>query len=410
MKFTRMSAEEYRALDYDGIVARRAEILAEFDSAASEVPTDDLVEESRACQAEIDRRNRANELRMADVRAVCAGSGGVVARTAEPAAAKADALDTAEYRNAFMEYVCRGAAIPAELRAATMTSDVSPMVPTTMGREIVREMSKYGDIWPKVRKLNVQGGVWFRVLDLKPTATWIGEDSVSEYQKVAASEKVSFSFYELECRMSQSLLASAVTFEDFQAMFVPAVAEAMVRALEQAIIRGTGANQPLGILSDARVTNVVEMTADEFADWKKWHSKVLKAVPASYRGGEFIMAQATFDAYVDTMSDDSNAPVSVGYDPVTGTAVKRLVGHRVATVETDILPDFEAASAGQVVAIYGKLDDYVVNTQPKMPMTTVRWVDHETNQEKIKALTALDGKVLDPHGFLLIKKAAGASA
>lgn len=409
MKFIRMSAEEYRALDYDGIVARRAEILAEFDNAASEVSTEELVEESRACQAEIDRRNRANELRMADIHAVCSGNGNVVTRTAEPVA-KGDALDTAEYRNAFMEYVCRGTAIPAELRAATMTSDVSPMVPTTMGREIVKEMSKYGDIWPKVRKLNVQGGIWFRVLDLKPTATWIDEGKTSEYQKVAASEKVSFSFYELECRMSQSLLASAVTFEDFQAMFVPAVAEAMVRALEQAIIRGNGTNQPLGILNDPRVTKVVELSPEDFADWKKWHSKVLKAVPTSYRGGEFIMAQATFDSYIDTMSDDHNAPVSIGYDPVTGTAVKRLVGHQVATVETDILPDFEAAGVGEVVAIYGKLTDYVVNTQPKMPMTTVRWIDHETNQEKIKALTALDGKVLDPHGFLLIKKAAGASA
>lgn len=409
MKFIRMSAEQYRALDYDGIVARRAEILAEFDNAASEVSTEELVEESRACQAEIDRRNRANELRMADIHAVCSGNGNVVTRTAEPVA-KGDALDTAEYRNAFMEYVCRGTAIPAELRAATMTSDVSPMVPTTMGREIVKEMSKYGDIWPKVRKLNVQGGIWFRVLDLKPTATWIDEDKTSEYQKVAASEKVSFSFYELECRMSQSLLASAVTFEDFQAMFVPAVAEAMVRALEQAIIRGNGTNQPLGILNDPRVTKVVELSPEDFADWKKWHSKVLKAVPTSYRGGEFIMAQATFDSYIDTMSDDHNAPVSIGYDPVTGTAVKRLVGHQVATVETDILPDFEAAGVGEVVAIYGKLTDYVVNTQPKMPMTTVRWTDHDNNQEKIKALTALDGKVLDPHGFLLIKKAAGASA
>lgn len=409
MKFIRMSAEEYRALDYDGIVARRAEILAEFDNAASEVSTEELVEESRACQAEIDRRNRANELRMADIHAVCSGNGNVVTRTAEPVA-KGDALDTAEYRNAFMEYVCRGTAIPAELRASTMTSDVSPMVPTTMGREIVKEMSKYGDIWPKVRKLNVQGGIWFRVLDLKPTATWIDEDKTSEYQKVAASEKVSFSFYELECRMSQSLLASAVTFEDFQAMFVPAVAEAMVRALEQAIIRGNGTNQPLGILNDPRVTKVVELSPEDFADWKKWHSKVLKAVPTSYRGGEFIMAQATFDSYIDTMSDDHNAPVSIGYDPVTGTAVKRLVGHQVATVETDILPDFEAAGVGEVVAIYGKLTDYVVNTQPKMPMTTVRWIDHDNNQEKIKALTALDGKVLDPHGFLLIKKAAGASA
>ena len=407
--FKCMTAAEYRTLDYEGLCARKAEVLAEFDNADSQVTTEELAAESRAIQAEVERRNRVAELRGANITAVANGAGTVVATT-EARASVADAHDTAEYRNAFMEYVCRGTQMPAEFRDATMTADVSPMVPTTMGKEIVKEMSKYGTIWNKVRKLSVKGGLWFRVLDLKPTATWIGEGAVSDYQKVEASEKVSFSFYELECRMAQSLLASAVTFEDFQAMFVPAVAEAMVRALEQAIIRGKGVNGPLGILEDARVKNVVEMSSEEFANWKKWHSKVLKAIPTSYRGGEFIMAQATVDSYIDTMSDDTNAPVSIGYDPVTGTADYRIAGHGITPVETDILPDFEAANVGDVVAIYGKLNDYVVNTQPGMPMSTVCWIDHDNNQEKIKAITAIDGKVLDHHGFLLIKKAAGASA
>lgn len=410
MKFTRMSAEEYRALDYDGIVARRAEILAEFDNAASEVSTEDLVEESRACQAEIDRRNRANELRMADIKAVCSGSGSVVTRTAEPVAAKADQLDTAEYRNAFMEYVCRGTAIPAELRAATMTSDVSPMVPTTMGREIVSKMEEYGDIWNRVRKLSVKGGLWFRVLDLNPVASWVGEDETSPWQKFAGNEKVSFSFYQLECRVAQTLLDAAVTFDDFQALFVPAVAKAMVKALEQAIVRGAGTDGPLGFTVDPRVTGLaghtVQMAAADVSDWVKWHTEFKAAIPRLYRGdGELIIGQGTWDKYIETLRDSQDHPVSqTGYNPVTGEETVRLMGLRVTLVDDAIMPDFDSASVGDVFGAFINLSDYVVNTQPGMPLTTRRWVDEDNNLEKVKALMACDGKVLDPNGIVLLKK------
>lgn len=106
------------------------------------------------------------------------------------------------------------------------------------------------------------------------------------------------------------------------------------------------------------------------------------------------------------MADDQKAPVSIGYNPVTGEEVKRLVGKSVTGVETDILPDFDTAAAGDVVAIFGDFNNYVINTQPGMPMTTKRWIDDDKNQEKIKALMACDGRVLDPYGFILIKKKA----
>lgn len=406
------TAEQYREMSADELEARRADILSLADEPGDE-SVEDIDAESRMCAAEYERRNRAAELRSATIRNLRAGAGRVVERTGsvaedKSAPAVADPHDTPEYRNAFMDYVKRGVAFPMELRADeyTATSDVAPQVPTTMGRLIVQKMSEYGTIWQEVQKLNVKGGLWFRVVDLSPTASWIDEDSVSDTQKVTSNKKVSFSFYQLECRIAQTLLASAVTFEDFQALFVPKVAEAMVRALEQAIVRGDGNGKPLGIVNDASVTNVVEMSATEFADWKQWHKKVKAAMPKAYRNGGFIMAQSTWDTYVETMSDDQNAPVSIGYNPVTGEEVMRLMGKKVDTVETDILPDFDQASVGDVVAIFGDLKNYAVNTQPGMPLTVKRWVDDDHNLDKTKALMACDGKVLDPYGFILIKKKA----
>lgn len=419
MAFELKDQAYYRSLDIDGLEARRDEIAAELEDVQSAFSAAELRSEVDMCEAEFERRNAAISIRRASIAAVEGGAGFIAARSANAQEVHvADALDTPEYRNAFMKYVQTGF-IGAELRSdtgtisegTTVTTGISPQVPSTMAREIVSKMENIGDIWSRVRKLSVQGGLWFRVLDLKPTATWLQKGSgateltVSKNQKVTNDATVTFNFYMLECRMAQSLLAAAVTYEDFQALFVPAVADAMVRALEAAIVNGDGAGQFLGITKDKRITNTVSMKATDMADWTAWHSKVDAAILPEYDNGGFIMAKATWNKYVDTLKgDDNHAVAEYHYDPVSGKRVNTLMGKPVMLVSTSILPDYDAATNGAVFAIYGDLNDYVVNTQPGMPLSTVRWIDQETNTEKIKALMAADGKVLDPYGFMTIKK------
>lgn len=414
-----MSAEQYRALNAEELTQRRDAVVAALEGDV-ELDMEQVRSELNIIEGEYERRNAAVALRNQRAAAVLGGAGNLVDKTEPQQQRAADPLDTAEYRGAFFDFVKNGT-MSAELRAGTTdvsiadgytkTSDVAPQIPTTMGTQIIQKMEEYGLIWNKVRKLAVKGGLWFRVVDLDVEATWIDESNVSNYQKVENKDKISFSFFELECRMSQSLLAGATTFDDFQALFVPAIAKAMVKAIEASIMKGDGTTQPLGILNDTNVSTkgtVIELTAEQFADWKSWHKNVWAKVPTAYRTGEWTMAQSTFDSYIATMSDNENAPVSIGYNPVTGDEVRRLIGREINCVENYILPDFDTAAAGDVVAIFGDWNNYAVNTQPGMPMTTVKWVDHETNTEKTKCLVALDGKVLDPYGFVLIKKKASA--
>lgn len=414
----KMTAAEYRTLDADGLEARRAEVINELNNADSELTMEELRSEVNAIEAEVERRNMEINLRAANISAVAGGAGQLMTRGSQAPAKEEDLdyTDTPEYRNAFMMYVTRGIEIPMELRTHeddefTMTTDVPVQIPKTLMKRIVEEMDTYGDIWKRVTKLNVKGGIAFPVLDLKPVATWIGEDEVSPYQKVESKKTVTFLFHTLECRLAQTILASVTTFDAFQARFVPLVAEAMVRALEQAIIRGTGDGQFLGITKDPEIpaSRIVEMTMDELNDWKAWHQKVKKVMGKSYRHGEFIMSQASWDAYIETMEDDEHRPISnTGYNAVTGEEQYRFMGKKATTVEPDILPDFDAAEAGDVVCIFGDLSNYVVNSQ--MNVQTVRWIDHETNKVKTKAMLIADGKVLDPYGFILVKKKAKAGA
>lgn len=322
---------------------------------------------------------------------------------------KEDIFDTAEYRDSFMEYICRGTKIPEKYRneaQKTTAADGSTVIPTTIVREIIKELKSYGNIYAKVRKLNVQGGVEFPILTLKPTATWIGEGA-SESKKIKADEKVSFSYYGLECKIAQSLLASIVTFEEFQSEFVSLATEAIIIALENAVINGTGTGQPLGILKDSRIksANVIQMTEEELGNWKAWKKKVFAKMKKAYRNGEFFMAQSSFDGYIDAMTDANGQPIGRVNYGIDGGETYRFGGKTVETVEEDILPDFGAAEIGDVVAVFTKLSDYAINSN--MQMTSVKWIDHDTNEVKNKVIVIADGKLLDPNGTLIIKKKAG---
>ena len=330
-----------------------------------------------------------------------------IARFSTPAAAPVvDAYDTKEYRTAFMEYMCRGTVIPAELRATTTTADASAVIPTTILNEIIQKMDAYGNIWNKVRKINVQGGVEIPILSVKPTAQWITETQASPDKKISVNTKISFSYYGLECKVAQTILVNVVSLPMFESLFATLVVEAMIRALEEAIINGSGVGQPTGITVDSRVpaANVITMTEAQFSKWNEWKKRVFAKMAKAYRSGVFIMSQATFDAYIDGMVDTVGQPIGRVNYGITDGETYRFGGKTVETVENTLVKDFDTAEAGDVVAIFANLNDYVVNTN--MQITTTRWIDNDGNEIKNKAMMICDGKLADPNGILIIKKAA----
>lgn len=327
-------------------------------------------------------------------------------RTGTPAPASADSYDTDEYRTAFMNFVCRGEAIPANLRATTATTDASAVIPTTILHEIVREIKSYGNLFAAVRKINVQGGVDIPILSLKPSASWIAEDAASADQKIQANTKISFSYYGLECKISQTLLVNVTTLEMFQEMFTPLAVEAIANALDVAIMNGTGSGQPTGVTVDSRVPtkNVVTLTPVEFASWEAWKKKVFAKIPKSYRNGTFYMAQGTFDGYIDGMVDSVGQPIGRVNYGIDGAENYRFGGKTVETVENDVVKAYEDAATGDVVAVFFNPNDYVINSN--LELRTTKWVDHDTNEVKNKVILICDGKLADPNGVVLVKKGA----
>ena len=246
------------------IEARLAEIKEELNTRAAELTDEeitkletevtDLQEERTALLAAAEKRKKLLERIAAGEPTGGAGADTTLLRNFKGAGGAGagepeDKYDTMAYRKAFMNYVCRGVAIPAEYRAAetTTTADSGAVIPTTIMNEIIQKLESYGSIYAKVRKINVQGGVSIPIADLKPTAHWITEAKSSDDQKASAKNSVTFNYYGLECKISQSILANVVTLKMITDLFVPMATEAMVKAIEIAIFNGTGEGQPLGL-------------------------------------------------------------------------------------------------------------------------------------------------------------------
>lgn len=320
-----------------------------------------------------------------------------------------------EYRLAFKEYVQRGTPIPQDVitraggdKGTTVAADLGMIIPMTIMQEFIKEVSKvYGQVYAKVRKLNIKGGVKFPISKLKANFTWITETTVSDKQKAGdINDYVEFSYNIGEIRVAETLLAQVVTLDLFESEITRIMVEAYVKTMDDVILAGTGTGQPLGITVDERVTNVVEFTAAEFVKWDQWRKKLFAAIPLSKRGqGEFLFTSATVEGELLTMKDNNDRPIfkeatelTIGESATAG----RFYGREVTLVEPDVIKDFATAKSGDVVGIYWVPNDYAINTNLQFGMK--RYFDEDTNEWINKGLTIVDGKILDPSGCYIIKK------
>lgn len=337
---------------------------------------------------------------------------------------------TEEYRRAFMAYVQRGAAIPQKLindvaayreslpldmRAGVpiTTADTGAAIPITVMRDVINTVRKrYGNLYSKVRKMAIPGGVEFPIGALQANFKWINESTVSPRQKVAPLDKVMFSYHTGEIRIAQSFLSQLLTIEAFESKIVEVIAVAYMQAMDNGIVNGSGNGSMLGILNDPRVaatSQAITLTAAEISNWTAWRKKFFAKLPLGYRDGEFIFAMSTVDAYLETMADGNNNPVfrqATGLEVNDGDAMNpngRFFGRNIALVEPDILPDFDTANSNDVIGIFWQPQEYAINEN--FGFTMRRYFDEETNEWVDKALVVVDGKVLNPNGIWLIKKA-----
>lgn len=317
-----------------------------------------------------------------------------------------DPLDSLEYRQAFMKYVQTG---EWNYRAdeTLLTSDVGKIIPTTIMNEFLKELKVYGQLYGKVRKLNVKGGVEFPIQELVPNVTWITESSVSDTQAVPdIKTSISFGYHIVEARISQSLLSQVVSLNYLESEIARLLAEAFVKEFDRVIVNGSGSGQPLGILNDTRVAanHKITFAAADMADWTKFRKNLFAKIPLAYRGqGILIMTAATWESNIMTLKDANNRPLyQETYDAATGNHTCRFAGREVILVEPDILADYDTANSGDAWGIYLRPTDYAINSNLQLGFK--RWFDDDKNKWVNKGLCIMDGKLINVNGVYILKK------
>ena len=322
---------------------------------------------------------------------------------------EANPTESMEYRSAFMAYVQKGTPMTKRNGEVISTAETGAAIPITVMNDVINTVRKRsGNLYNKVRKISVKGGVEFPVGALQATFKWISEATVSPRQKVGKLGKVSFGYHTAEIRVAQTFLEQILTLSSFEARLAEVIAIAYLQAMDYAIVNGSGEGSMLGILNDPRVTNTVELTASDINNWTAWRKKFFAKLPLGYKAGEFIFPLSTVESYLETMADSNNNPIfrqATGLEVNDGDAMApngRFFGRAISLVEEDIIADFDTAEKGDVIGIFWQPEEYAVNEN--FGFTMRRYMDEETNEWVNKALVVVDGKVLNPTGYVKLIK------
>lgn len=346
-------------------------------------------------------------------------------------------LASMEYRTAFMNYVQRGEVsdvLKAQMEKRDTAdqiekTDLGILIPETIIQKIISGVEHvYGQLYSRVRKTNIKGGVKYPIGSFNATFHRITETTVSVRQAGSSvGGSVVFGYKIGEIRIAQTLLANVLTVPAFEEELANTIVKAYLKAMDTEIMVGTeAANQMVGILTEANnaaqstsrfyglTDHIIEFTEADMADWATWQKKLFAKIPLSMRGlnPEFAMTANTYESNIKTLKDDNNRPVyNETYNPVDGAEISRFKGKDVVFVENDILGDFDDISVAEgstdspYFGMYWVPEEaYAINTN--LEFFVKRYFDEETNQYVDKALVINDGKILDPKYIYLLKKVA----
>lgn len=307
--------------------------------------------------------------------------------------------ETMEYRKVFMEYVTRGVTIPKEYRqdAVSQTTDVGAVIPTNVLNQIITKLESVGNILAKVTRTAYKGGVTIPKSTVKPVATWTTQGKGSDKQKQDTSGTVTFAYHKLRCAVAVSLEVDTMAITAFENLLINNIVEAMTKALEQAIISGTGAGQPKGITAEtADAGQTVETAKPAYADLIAAEGNL----PVAYeKGAEWCMSKKTYMNYYG-LTDSNGQPIGRINYGLAGKPEYTLLGRPVNVC--DYLPSFANAENNSIVGFLFNFKDYVLNTNYAMGVK--KYEDNDTDDMVTKGIMLADGKVVDTGSYVPLKK------
>ena len=348
--------------------------------------------EARVKELQAEKRNleAAAEKRKMIRSGIAAGTLGTVVQTFEEdkQEQRKFAPDSAEYRTAYLRQL-QGFEIKPEERAAIAASGV---IATQTMNKIVEKLEQTSALYSKITVTNFPNNLTIPVENAKTDANWImmgtaatdGADSFSN---------ITLGAYKLIKTIEISADVKAMSIDAFESFIVTALTKKMQSAIENAILNGTGTNQPTGLLATGEVTQTGTFTksAMKYSDLMK----LLSDLPTMYHPGACItMPRKLFFAEIAGMETTQGSPVVV-MDPQS-PAKFSLLGYPV--ILNDYMPDD--------TIILGDMSYYHFNWAKAMEISQDTSVAFRTGSTVYRALALADGKKTNADAFVKYTRAS----
>lgn len=372
----------------DEINTRLSAIQKELDNATGEQLTaleqevEQLTAERQQIQNEVQTRQqlRAN---------IAAGiiPGTVIERQEEnPMEKKTFAVDSAEYREAFLLNL-QGRELNAEQRAAVTGAAA---IPTQTLNQIYRYVEE-SPILSSIDMTYIPGNVTLPVESAVAEAAWVAVGTAAT-DSADAITSISLAAHKLIKTLEVTADVEAMAIDAFESWIVAKLGEKMEKALDNAVFNGTGSGQPTGILK------TLSTATGSFTKAKAKYSDLINIVAAlasgPARNAKFAMPRKLFFTDVIGIEDQSGQPVC--HADVTSPAKYNILGYPV------ILDDNIPADN----IIFGDFKAYKLNIAKAPVISSDDSVAFRSGSRVYRALALADGKLAMSDAFVRFTRAA----
>jgi len=327
-----------------------------------------------------------------------------IAVTLTPGTGAADPHAAPEYRSAFYKTLLGKTLTEPETAAYRLAqaekradsfntlSNSAAVLPEQTLNEVISQARPQGGLFNEIRLFSVPANLAIPVATPGDPAAWHVEgDNVPRVNVTTASVK--FSAFELIKVLSLSAAAQRMTIAAFESYIVRELSACITEAVNAAIVTGTGAGQPLGLLpgvtwNSANSVTAAALTADHLL-------AAITLLPAGYAGGaKFAMSNATLFGQVYPLKTTVGDFIFMA-DPQAG-GVRRLFGFPIVT--DDNLP------AGTI--LFGNFNYYGANIPAGVAIECSRESGFASGLIDYRALCIADGKPILPGAFVKIEVTA----
>jgi HK97 family phage major capsid protein len=286
------------------------------------------------------------------------------------------------YRTAFLRKL-QGHELTVEERALITASAV---LPTETLNKIVEKLEQDSVLLPHITLLNIPGNVSIPVENAKNDAAWVAMGTASS-DAADSFAAVTLGAHKLIKTIEIGADVESMSIDAFEGFIVDALSKKLGRAIENAIINGTGSGQPTGLLLAGQVTQIANFTKAKmvYADLLK----IVATLPTPYhRGAKWVVDRALFFNEILGIVDSQGRP-AVLFNVEAGSQYT-LLGYPV------LLNDFCGTDKG----LFGNFEYFAVNFAKQVEVAKDGSVGFKTGSQVYRGMALVDGKPLVAEAFV----------